>query len=602
MSAAAAHDGDVAVQQSPPAVLKILAEDGTRREMPLVSGEILVGRAVDSQLVLESTTVSRHHARLLRDPYGRWQVHDLDSRNGTLINGRAVKEQTLRSGDRIQIGSFALMLEIPAPPAPGGDDVKGAERPRSDSARAARLGHAIIAEHPSLRFSDEAGRLSTLNDLEPPRVSAAHLTALNQLTRQLLETADPEERALMLCRTMAGPQFHGDWAVTLSLPLGPGPDEIGQPRMLCEPQHASPPRQALHVSRTLLRAVTRQDDAVMASNVGSGGGLVNAAGAGGVEMSIAPGVMSMAAVACPIERHGAQAIDLLYVTLPPQYGTGEWLALCSLAAKQYQQAEGAWAARTRDAAHAAFARELEQARQIQLRLIPKAAALAKLREKGLDVAVGFSPSRFVGGDYADAVAMADGRVLLVLADVCGHGLAAALLTSVVHTLVHAAVRRAATVAEVVQGLNQHLCETLPGDSFVTLVAVALNPSDGSMEYLNAGHPPPFAVAAEGAVRQLPAGQNLPLGIDAAAPEGPTAERLHDGELLVVYSDGLNEQTAAAGGSMLGIAALKEEVCRLSRTDDAASDPIARALTHFLAAHRGDRSPDDDQSFLLLRRV
>src|SRR5882757_7476255 len=92
------------------AVLKILAEDGTRREVPLVNAEILVGRSVDSQLVLESTTVSRHHARLLRDPYGRWQIHDLDSRNGTLINGRPVKEQTLRSGDQIQIGSFALML------------------------------------------------------------------------------------------------------------------------------------------------------------------------------------------------------------------------------------------------------------------------------------------------------------------------------------------------------------------------------------------------------------------------------------------------------------------------------------------------------------
>src|SRR5258706_14702711 len=115
--------------------------------------------------------------------------------------------------------------------------------------------------------------------------------------------------------------------------------------------------------------------------------------------------------------------------------------------------------------------------------------------------------------------MKDGRVLLALADVCGHGLAAALVTSAVPTLIHAAVRRGADLLELVDGLNQHLCETLAGDSFVTFTALAVNPADGSMQYTNAGHPPPLVISRSGEVRQRPFRQNLPLATDFAPIEG-----------------------------------------------------------------------------------
>ena len=100
--------------------------------------------------------------------------------------------------------------------------------------------------------------------------------------------------------------------------------------------------QSLHLSRSLLRAVARQGESVLAGNMSAGS-------AADVEISIAPGAMAMSAIACPLGQADGDLLDLLYVTLPPQYGTGEWLALASMAAKQYQQAEQTWAARTRDA-------------------------------------------------------------------------------------------------------------------------------------------------------------------------------------------------------------------------------------------------------------
>jgi serine phosphatase RsbU (regulator of sigma subunit) len=558
------------------AFLDIKGEDGASRRVPIPQRAALVGRSVDADIVLESTTVSRQHARLTCDPAGRWDIHDLGSRNGTLVNGQLIKERALRAGDRIQIGSFQLTLivpsEIPVPAAPP---------PRA------------ILSGTSFLMSDDAGRISTLRDMEPPRVAASHLTTLNQLSQELLLCADPAERALRLCRLMISQQFHGDWAVLLRIRRDAAADPA--PEMLCEAQRGSSSptaTPALHLSRSLLRAVARQGEAVLAGSASS---------AADVEISIAPGAMAMAAIACPINQQD-DLLDLLYVTVPPQYGTGEWLALASLAAKQYQQAEQTWAARTRDANHAALERELQGARDIQFRLVPKRAALEAFQSRGLDVAVGFCPSFFVGGDYVDALTMKDGRVLLALADVCGHGLAAALVTSAVHTLIHAAVRRGTDLLELADGLNQHLCETLAGDSFVTFTALALNPADGSMQYVNAGHPPPVVIrAADCAARPLQAGQNLPLGIDPSPMEGET-EQLGPGDVLAIYSDGLNEQPDQSG-AMLGIRALIEKVqsiCTEGRLKNAVA--LAEELDVFLAQRRNNRPPNDDQSFLLARRT
>src|SRR5207248_7730662 len=99
---------------------------GAARRIPLPGGAIVIGRAADSQILLESTTVSRHHAELRQDESGRWVIRDLGSRNGTLINGRPAKEQILYHRDQIQIGSFQLALVAPGTASlSGGGDSSG---------------------------------------------------------------------------------------------------------------------------------------------------------------------------------------------------------------------------------------------------------------------------------------------------------------------------------------------------------------------------------------------------------------------------------------------------------------------------------------------
>lgn len=553
--------------------LDIRGIDGVGRRHELLGNSLVIGRSADSQIILESTTVSRHHARLLREDSGRWRIVDMGSRNGTSVNGHAIKEQVLSPGDLVQIGNFQLTLIAPLP------------------ARTPTHAAMIAPFNTTVHVSDDAGRLSTLRDMEPPRVAATHLTTLNELAQKLLQTADPRQRSAELCRLMVSPHFHADWAMLLRAPLNSSDQP---PEMLSDPQHG-PAVTALeqpHVSRSLLRAVAQQGEAVLASNAQS------AAIPANIEMSIAASVQAMAAIACPLRR-SESGVELLYVTLPPQYGTGEWLALISLAAKQYQQVEEAWEARARELSHAALERELEGAREIQMRLVPKPGALARFKNNGLDVAIGFAPSRFVGGDYVDTLTMKDGRVFLALADVCGHGLAAALVTSAVHTLIHASIRAGSDLQSLADGLNQHLCETLRGDSFVTFVGLAIDPASGAIECINAGHPPLLLATATG-VRAMTSGLNLPLGLDSSAME-PQAEKLDAGELLMIYSDGLCEQADSAG-KMLGIKGLTAKLHEICAKQCASADHIADELGEFLTQRQGGRPPEDDQSYLFARRL
>ncbi len=541
----------------------------------LGQSHLLIGRAPDTQIHLDHPSVSRHHAELYRDPFARWWVRDLSSRNGTLVNGRRVTEQILSAGDLVQVGTCTIKLPAAAP--------------------ASRTVFIPPARSNVMVTEGEGSTISTLREIEPPRIAASHLMTLSTFSQHLLTTADQEERHDALCRLMTGEEFHAQSAVVMRI-AKQRPDD--PPRLMCEPRGRGAGAGLLagdgaaaapYVSRSLLRAVRSTGEAALANNLYTGTGASPA-----IEISISPSIMAVAAVACPLHED-ADDLDLLYAVLPPQYGTGEWLALASLAARQFQQAEQVWQARARSEAHAALERELERARQIQMALVPRDAKVA-----GLDLAIGFAPCRWVGGDYVDVVAMPDGRTLLVVADVCGKGLAAALVSSGLHTMVHSHLEAGADVGKLMRQLNTYLAGTMRSESFVTMIAVAFDPASGHAECVNAGHPPPFIVTPGGELRQVRGESNMPLACDMDNPLEPQSFELSAGELLVLYSDGLTEQRDEAR-QMLGVAGLGgwlREAC----VPGVSAGAVADNLNQRLGTLRGERMADDDCTFLIARRI
>jgi serine phosphatase RsbU (regulator of sigma subunit) len=309
------------------------------------------------------------------------------------------------------------------------------------------------------------------------------------------------------------------------------------------------------------------------------------------EISLSPEVMSISTIVAPI-RSDDQTLDVLYIILPPQYGTAEWLALAALATKQYLQSEMTLAAQ----GHAVIERELDRARQIQRNLLPKDPNIG-----GLDLAIGFKPCRWVGGDYVDVISTSDGRTLLVVADVCGKGMGAALLAASLHSVVRVAVRSAMPLADMMRHLNEHLCQMLVSQSFVTMVCVLLDPKTGQLECVNAGHPPAMLFRPDGEVRLLQAAENFPMGVQNDALVCQT-ESVQPGEMLVMFSDGLSDLTDS-GGLRLGTDALRDRLKELyMENHQLPAKEIGEKLTGILDGLEGSAMAQDDRTFLLARRV
>ncbi len=245
--------------------------------------------------------------------------------------------------------------------------------------------------------------------------------------------------------------------------------------------------------------------------------------------------------------------------------------------------------------HAIIERELERARQIQRNLLPK-----DLNIGGLELAIGFKPCRWVGGDYVDVIHTSDGRTLLVVADVCGKGMGAALLAASLHSVVRVAVRSAMPLPDMMRHLNEHLCQMLLSQSFVTMVCVLIDPATGQLECVNAGHPPAMVIRPDGEVRLLQCAANFPMGVDAEALVCQN-ESMQPGEMLVMFSDGLSDLTDS-GGQRLGTDALRDRVKQLYvEHHKLPAGEIGEKLTTILDGLEGGMA-QDDRTFLLARRT
>jgi sigma-B regulation protein RsbU (phosphoserine phosphatase) len=185
-----------------------------------------------------------------------------------------------------------------------------------------------------------------------------------------------------------------------------------------------------------------------------------------------------------------------------------------------------------------------------------------------------------GGDYCDAISHADGSVTLLVGDVAGHGVRAALVASflkalvgsVIHDTAHAG--SPAPLGTLLVSLNERICGSLPDSlgMLVSLAAVTIDPTRSEMAVASAGHPPPLFLSA-GSARFLRA-DTLPLGAGQDSSFTPSLHRLKEGDRLVLYTDGLVE---VRGSSMEdGEARLIEAVRSLPADADFAG-PLAERM-------------------------
>jgi PAS domain S-box-containing protein len=234
--------------------------------------------------------------------------------------------------------------------------------------------------------------------------------------------------------------------------------------------------------------------------------------------------------------------------------------------------------------------ELRVARLIQHTLLPK--SLPEL--EGHQMAVYYQPAREVGGDFYDFLRLPDGRLGLIVGDVSGKGVPAAIVMAITRTMLRAAYHLGSP-GEILKQVNDNLFPDIPPNMFVTCLAALLDSRTGRLQYANAGHDLPYVRHSAG-VSELRA-TGMPLGLMPDMSYEEKEITLQPGESILLYSDGLVEAHSPQR-EMFGFPRMQRYVG--AHPEGAALiDSLLAELEHFTGE---EWEQEDDITLLTLQRL
>lgn len=243
-------------------------------------------------------------------------------------------------------------------------------------------------------------------------------------------------------------------------------------------------------------------------------------------------------------------------------------------------------------------RELETAQKIQASFLP--CSLPKF--SGFDIAGSCDYCRQTGGDYYDVIVLGSGNsgpFGVVVGDVSGHGISAALLMATARAFLRGRASEPGSPAEIITDVNRQLsADTWETGQFMTLFFCKFEPEHRTIQWVRAGHEPALLYHASTNVFEELKGRGVALGLNEAYEYQQFEHRYHPGDILVFGTDGIWEMRNKAG-VMFGKQALKALIrSNASKPADRILTAVSRTLTHF----RGDQLPDDDVTMVVVKVV
>ncbi len=234
------------------------------------------------------------------------------------------------------------------------------------------------------------------------------------------------------------------------------------------------------------------------------------------------------------------------------------------------------------------------AASIQQRILPE--TLPEIA--GYDAAGINIPSKSVGGDYYDCIRLQDGKIALVIADVAGKGIPAALLVSSLHAYLSVYIESGLPLVDVVRRINAKIHRASTDDKFITAFVAVLDPGTGTLDSVSAGHNAVYLRSADGSVTELSKG-GIPLGmLDLDLPYESERHVLQPGDRLLLYTDGIPEAQDASNELYETGTPLKEFV-RTFVPDDAQT--FIQSLIEDVQKFTGDAPQADDITALYILR-
>ncbi len=261
---------------------------------------------------------------------------------------------------------------------------------------------------------------------------------------------------------------------------------------------------------------------------------------------------------------------------------------------------------TKTLAHLKVMREALESRDELVALRQELGVAAKMQESILptdfpsdpryELHAWMTPAREVGGDFYDFFKLENERLGMVVADVSGKGVPAALFMMVSRTLMKGTAIGQSDPARCLAEVNDLLSESNEESMFVTLFYASLDPESGRLDFANGGHNLPFVVKASGEVEQISSDAGLVLGVMPEFEFPGGSVQLEPGDVFFLYTDGVTE-AMNAGGDEFGEGELAEVLAECSGSKAA---DVSRHVVQAVQEHAGDAPQSDDITCMALR--
>jgi serine phosphatase RsbU (regulator of sigma subunit) len=489
----------------------VFVQGSEQKNIVLNRTPFTVGRKVDKDLVIADPRVSRDHAQIMQEGQ-EFFIEDLGSKHGTFVNGERIQRQKLERGDRLEFGArdSAYILFNPA-------------HATSNTAREFLSQISVIGgikpdttELETLRlFLEAARKLNTAGVLDEILITMLDVTL--ELTKA--------ERAYVFLKDEDG-----------KLSLKAGRNSKKEPLL-----------DDKTISHSILEESMRSNSEFLLTDTSQSLDL------SGRQSIVAYDLRTVVCIPLrkmqvqqtrdaqtPAPGIAAQAMGVLYVdsrfASRDISGVSQDI-LHAIATEAASLIENARLVQAEEEARR-YQQELSIAASIQQRLmqvkIPEV-PFASLRGRNLSC-------KEIGGDFFDAVNTKEG-LAVVLADVSGKGVSAALLASTLQGMIYSHLSAGMPLLNVVSAVNRFFTDKLVGEKYATVLLVRLR-RDGELEYVNCGHVPPLLVCGGEVIR--PTHGNVPVGLLADATFESSTCQMKSGDRFILVTDGVTEAENAMG--------------------------------------------------------
>jgi serine phosphatase RsbU (regulator of sigma subunit) len=556
------------------AYLDALSGSALGKRYELSRLETILGRHPDCHVVLDSGAVSRQHAKIVRDGT-RYLLEDLKSRNGTFINGKLIGEATaLQDGDVIRICDLELAYHGDLEPAQ-------VDQLRLDGSS---MGIMLYEEPDGLPTSSITAKMEVKGGTHGTQIGAGpeiKLNAMIDIMQALGKAVSLDDVLPKVLDSLFRIFIQADRGFII---LKDAQGNL-QPRWI--KTRRPDQEEMVRVSKTVLKTVMENKEAIISLDAGSDERF-------NMSQSLADfRIRSM--IIAPLLSIEGEALGAIQIDTIQHKGRFEPKDLEVLIAVANQSGIAIENAQLHEqmVAQRLVEQDLELASQVQKAFLP---SLPPTLDK-YSFYQYYNPANQIGGDYFDYITLENDRLAIVVADVVGHGVAAAMFMAKLSAETRYAFASEGDPSKAMHLLNERLT-SLNVERFVTMLVIIIESKGERAVIVNAGHMPPILRRANG--------ETIEPGVETSGPplaimQGIEYETcsvdIRSGDTLALYTDGIFEAPNAAG-EQFSIARIRKHLAQAEKT----VEKIGKTLIQDVERHIHGLTQEDDMCLVVFRKT